>query len=853
MRTRWYFPIALAALVGCGPSNPSNPPPTDVPADNEPTDDMVTPPDAQPDARPDATPPDVAADAVTPDAAPDAQPDASVDAPADKPTPPDASPDATADVGTDVAADVRADVADAGPSGMCGAPVATITMPGAAYMGDGMTSGANNIGSARCQSNASGPEDVYTLIVTARAVIIADTIGSRTAHDTILSVRRTCNDAMTDLACDDDGGGRATTSRLRALLEPGTYSLLVDGYSGAMGPYALAVRGAAAATNAVCAAPTTLALGATLSAQSTAGAGLVSSECSTAAGGQLFYMVTVPANSAVTVRATPAAMSGLRPVLRVKDTCAATTCVATGTATAANMPGSVVLSNASAMARTYVVSAADYGTADGAFDLSASAPAMLAANASCSTPTPIAPGATLAAQNSNAGGSRSTECTAANGAQLYYQVTVPAMSAVTVRATPSGTPAWTPVIRARDTCAATTCVTTNTASAAGMPASVVLNNGGAAARTFVLSVAGSSADGGAFDLAATAPASLVPGATCDSPIALTPTTPAMGVDATRASLATPNRCQAGVTGVQTYFSVTIPARQRATLRATPTGATAWAPTVRAISACATTSCLDARVGTSGMPTVLAVDNASAFPQNIVVSVAGASPTAAGTFDLTVATADLTPAAAYTFTTIPGACDAVTTGTAVTPVNAMMMPAAWTDDSTTPVAALPFSVQLHGAAVTHFSVASNGFAQLYPSAMGTTSTAFTNATIPSMGTPNHYVAPFWDDLGPSAMTVGVRVATLGAAPNRRFVIQWTDWSLLSDDTSRLTFQAKLFETTNVVELHYCALTAAAAYVARASGDSATVGVEDATGANGFLVGFNRVGTVSTGTAYRLTPR
>jgi hypothetical protein len=263
-----------------------------------------------------------------------------------------------------------------------------------------------------------------------------------------------------------------------------------------------------------------------------------------------------------------------------------------------------------------------------------------------------------------------------------------------------------------------------------------------------------------------------------------------------------------VTGVQTYFSVTIPPRQRATLRATPTGATAWAPTVRAINNCTATTCLDSRVGMSGMPTVLAYDNGGAFPQTILVSVAGASPTAGGTFDLSVAFADLTPAAAYTFATIAGSCDDVSMGTAVSPVNSMMMPIAWTDDSISPTAELPFPVQLHGAAASHYALTSNGILQLFPNAMGTASTSFSNATIPASGTPNNYIAPFWDDLRTAgSMTVGARVATLGTAPNRRFVAQWTDFTLPLDETARLTFQAKVFETTNVIEFHYCTLTAA----------------------------------------------
>jgi len=587
--------------------------------------------------------------------------------------------------------------------------------------------------------------------------------------------------------------------------------------------------------------------------QNTAGASVVSSECSTAAGPQLFYSVTVPANSAVTVQATPTAMSGLRPVLRVKDSCAATTCVATGTATAANANASVILSNASAMPRTFIVSAADFSGNDGTFNISASMPTMLAANANCATPTTLAPGASLMGQNTASGGPRSTECATAASSQLYYQVTVPPMSGVTVTATPTGMPAWTPVLRVRDNCMATTCSTTGTATAAGMPASVALNNASTSPRTFVVSVAGVT-EGGTFNLAASMPTSLVPGATCESPILLTPMAPAMNVNAGSASSATPNRCQPGVTGPQTYFSVTIPPRQRATFRATPTGMASWAPTIRVISACSATTCLDSRVGMMGMPTVLAFDNPSAFPLPVLVSVAGASPMAVGTFDMTVALADLTPAAQYTFSTISRACDDVSMGTAISPVNSMMMPVAWADDSASPVAALPFTVQFNGAAATHFSVTSNGFLQLYPNAMGMPSTAYSNATIPSTSAPNGYVAPFWDDLTPnSMMTTAVRTATLGTAPNRRFVVQWTEWSFLGDSTSRLTFQAKLFETTNVIEFHYCTMNAAMTHTSNASGSSATIGVENAAGDNGFLVAFNRMGTVSTANAFRLTPR
>jgi hypothetical protein len=861
MNTRWIFPFALAAAVGCGSPTPTPPPPDDVM-------DSTTGPEVGTDA---TQGPEVGMDARTEtgtetgtDAAPEVGPDADTEAGTDAAmeaaaeTGTDAAMEAATEAGADAAMEAGADAtpdvaadrpAEAAVLDMCRDPVAMITMPGAAYTRDGMTSGTSLIPRTSCQSLASGPEEFYSLNVTTRTVLNIDTEAARTLSmfDTILSLRRSCGDIATEVACDDDAG-RDNTSRIRYLAEPGIYSLIVDGYLSNMGPYGLAVRSAPPAANGACATPLTLTVGGMLAAQDTAGASVVNTQCTAGDGAQLFYQIVVPAMSAVNVTATPAAMSTLRPVIRAKDSCMLTTCAATGLATATGSPGSASLINTGPTPKTYVFSVGDLGTADGVFALTASAATALATNSVCMTPTTLAPGATLSAQNTAAGGSGTTECMSSPGSQLYYQVTVPAMSSVNVRANPTGTPTWAPLLRVRDMCTATTCVTTNTASAAGMSAVVNLVNSAATPRTFIVSAAGSTSQGGTFDLVAAAPTSIAPGSSCDLPIALTSLVPAMGASAATGSSATPNRCQSSVTGPQTYFTATIPPRQRATFRATPMGT--WAPTIRVLTSCTATTCLDSRVGATSTPTVFAFDNASAFPQSVVVSVAGASPAAVGTFDMSLTLADITPAAQYTLAMIPGACD-----TLVAPTTLMPATGAWSDDSTSPVAELPFTVQLNGTAVSHFSANSNGLLQLHTSMAGATSTAFSNATIPTAATPNNFVAPFWDDLSipPSPAAATIRTSTLGTAPNRRFTVQWTDWRLISDTTSRLAFQVKLFETTNVVELHYCSMTAAASDVARAAGDSATIGIENGAGDNGFLVALNRAATVSTANAFRLTPR
>jgi hypothetical protein len=242
-------------------------------------------------------------------------------------------------------------------------------------------------------------------------------------------------------------------------------------------------------------------------------------------------------------------------------------------------------------------------------------------------------------------------------------------------------------------------------------------------------------------------------------------------------------------------------------------------------------------------------NSTATPRDVLVSVAGTSTTA-GTFNLEASAGVTLPG--YTVdNTLAASCDDLATGTAVMPSGG------WDDDSSTAIAALPFTVQLFGAPQTHWSMSSNGLLQLYPNAMGSTSTSYSNTAIPSPSTPNGFVAAFWDDLLPVAASDGgvgtsARYATLGTGSSRRFVAQWTNFTFVTpDNTARLTFQAKLFETTHVIELHYCSLTPATN--ARAGGGTATFGAEEQAGTFGTHIATDMPDVVRTGRAFRLTPR
>jgi hypothetical protein len=113
-----------------------------------------------------------------------------------------------------------------------------------------------------------------------------------------------------------------------------------------------------------------------------------------------------------------------------------------------------------------------------------------------------------------------------------------------------------------------------------------------------------------------------------------------------------------------------------------------------------------------------------------------------------------------------------------------------------------------------------------------------------------VAPFWDDLR-SVTTTQVRTQLFGSGSTRHQTIEWFD-STFSGSAERLQFQVKIYETTNVIEFHYCSLVANGGSATRILGDSASVGVEDGAGTAGVQHSFDTANSVSTANALRFTP-
>jgi len=138
----------------------------------------------------------------------------------------------------------------------------------------------------------------------------------------------------------------------------------------------------------------------------------------------------------------------------------------------------------------------------------------------------------------------------------------------------------------------------------------------------------------------------------------------------------------------------------------------------------------------------------------------------------------------------------------------------TDDSTT-TAMMPFDFRYWGDAVpmgATLTVSSNGFL-----IVGTGSD-LTTGRIPSTFVPNSVIAPQWVDLFTRAD--GVCLATAGTAPDRRFVVQWSNVRNYAGPTTNiLNFEATLNERDASIDLLYATMTGAA---------TATVGIENRAG-------------------------
>lgn len=125
--------------------------------------------------------------------------------------------------------------------------------------------------------------------------------------------------------------------------------------------------------------------------------------------------------------------------------------------------------------------------------------------------------------------------------------------------------------------------------------------------------------------------------------------------------------------------------------------------------------------------------------------------------------------------------------------------------------LPFSFTFYGTTYNAASIGTNGNVQF-----GALSTVGYGTAFPSVNAPNGVFAALMGDLNTNVGTVEYFVT--GTAPNRVLVINWTNvnWFVAIPSAS---FQAKLYESSNILETHITSCTA---------GNTHLVAIEDQAG-------------------------
>ncbi len=123
-------------------------------------------------------------------------------------------------------------------------------------------------------------------------------------------------------------------------------------------------------------------------------------------------------------------------------------------------------------------------------------------------------------------------------------------------------------------------------------------------------------------------------------------------------------------------------------------------------------------------------------------------------------------------------------------------------------------------------------------------AFNNTTLPNPAQPNNAIYVFWDDLTPKSNGGSTIHARVEFMPNPRMIIQWTNWAFFQPTPqSNMTFQVVLNQNGDI-DFFYQSLSHPP-NPRRATGNSATIGLENANGTQAVLHSFQMGGMADPG--------
>jgi photosystem II stability/assembly factor-like uncharacterized protein len=223
---------------------------------------------------------------------------------------------------------------------------------------------------------------------------------------------------------------------------------------------------------------------------------------------------------------------------------------------------------------------------------------------------------------------------------------------------------------------------------------------------------------------------------------------------------------------------------------------------------------------------ITVEGLSTSPIQVTAMLSIAGEAAKGARDVTVTNPD------GQASTLAGAFTVLTTPYVALPVGYAWIDASGgtdtgiTGDDAGATIPIGFPFTFYGVPRSEVTVSSNGYLTF-----GGAGDRYLNTPLPDASAPNAVIAAYWDDLAPTGPGQ-VRYSVLGAAGDRSLVVQWSGVGRLGAPGT-VTFQVALHEKGNRIVLQYQDVGFGDPDVD--GGASASVGIEDETGASGLLLG------------------
>ncbi|HQQ94047.1 MAG TPA: T9SS type A sorting domain-containing protein [Bacteroidia bacterium] len=183
---------------------------------------------------------------------------------------------------------------------------------------------------------------------------------------------------------------------------------------------------------------------------------------------------------------------------------------------------------------------------------------------------------------------------------------------------------------------------------------------------------------------------------------------------------------------------------------------------------------------------------------------------------------------------------------VQPITFTTFPSAGTglplgDDQMSGPINIGFTFTFYCNAYTQLDVSSNGFVTFILNTGN--SACCSGLNIPTAGSPDNFIALFWNDLYPPGGGA-ITYTTLGTSPNQTFVLTYTNIPHCCGSSPLNSGQIVLYEGTNVIDLYTSLVTN--------DGSTCTQGIENASGSAGVATpGRNSTLWTTTNTAYRFT--